>query len=330
MWWQVPASRRHTQAVHTRAQAWHTPALTLHTQAVHTRAQALRTHALTVHTQAVHTRPHKAHTARAQAVMSVWGQAQEPYKCSMRGVLGRRPALQQSPQSPPYASSAPARAGILTPLASWTYTRRALLQRSAGVPSPPPASSVLLLQCAQVFNPKNGMDSLVVTPISQASGRQRAGRAGRTGPGGCACASVCVYAWVGTLTPHSPTHGAGAGESCSIHTHAYARSRTCVLHKACGVRAARQRRMLGVCTCQAVYVVRHCCAAPLPACLQMQRLCAQAQSIGTWPHTSFVLHGGAPEAKELERGVCKTKVPEKNEPHALTIRRCAGRVAHGA
>ena len=35
----------------------------------------------------------------------------------------------------------------------------------------------------QVFNPKNGMDSLVVTPISQASGRQRAGRAGRTGPG---------------------------------------------------------------------------------------------------------------------------------------------------
>ncbi|KAF5836009.1 P-loop containing nucleoside triphosphate hydrolase protein [Dunaliella salina] len=37
----------------------------------------------------------------------------------------------------------------------------------------------------KVFNPKNGMDSLVVTPISQASGRQRAGRAGRTGPGKC-------------------------------------------------------------------------------------------------------------------------------------------------
>jgi ATP-dependent RNA helicase DHX8/PRP22 len=29
------------------------------------------------------------------------------------------------------------------------------------------------------------MDSLVVTPISQASARQRAGRAGRTGPGRC-------------------------------------------------------------------------------------------------------------------------------------------------
>jgi ATP-dependent RNA helicase DHX8/PRP22 len=30
-----------------------------------------------------------------------------------------------------------------------------------------------------VFNPKTGMDALVVTPISQASARQRAGRAGR-------------------------------------------------------------------------------------------------------------------------------------------------------
>ncbi len=29
------------------------------------------------------------------------------------------------------------------------------------------------------------MDSLVVTPISQASAKQRAGRAGRTGPGSC-------------------------------------------------------------------------------------------------------------------------------------------------
>jgi len=35
------------------------------------------------------------------------------------------------------------------------------------------------------FNAKLGMDSLVVTPISQASARQRAGRAGRTGPGKC-------------------------------------------------------------------------------------------------------------------------------------------------
>ena len=37
----------------------------------------------------------------------------------------------------------------------------------------------------KVFNPRSGMDSLIVTPISQASARQRAGRAGRTGPGQC-------------------------------------------------------------------------------------------------------------------------------------------------
>ena len=35
------------------------------------------------------------------------------------------------------------------------------------------------------YNPKLGMDSLVVAPISQASAIQRAGRAGRTGPGKC-------------------------------------------------------------------------------------------------------------------------------------------------
>ncbi|GAM26966.1 hypothetical protein SAMD00019534_101410, partial [Acytostelium subglobosum LB1] len=35
------------------------------------------------------------------------------------------------------------------------------------------------------FNPKNGMDSLVIAPISQAAAKQRAGRAGRTGPGKC-------------------------------------------------------------------------------------------------------------------------------------------------
>lgn len=40
--------------------------------------------------------------------------------------------------------------------------------------------------CKQkAYNPKLSMDSLVVTPISQASARQRAGRAGRTGPGKC-------------------------------------------------------------------------------------------------------------------------------------------------
>lgn len=37
----------------------------------------------------------------------------------------------------------------------------------------------------QVYNPKTGIDSLVVAPISQASAKQRAGRAGRTGPGTC-------------------------------------------------------------------------------------------------------------------------------------------------
>merc|ERR1712159_31787 len=36
-----------------------------------------------------------------------------------------------------------------------------------------------------VFNPKTGTESLVVMPISQASANQRAGRAGRTGPGKC-------------------------------------------------------------------------------------------------------------------------------------------------
>ncbi|KAM1172507.1 hypothetical protein ACFXTH_022726 [Malus domestica] len=36
-----------------------------------------------------------------------------------------------------------------------------------------------------VFNPKLGIDLLVVTPISQASAKQRAGRAGRTGAGEC-------------------------------------------------------------------------------------------------------------------------------------------------
>ncbi|EGR30133.1 hypothetical protein IMG5_140980 [Ichthyophthirius multifiliis] len=37
----------------------------------------------------------------------------------------------------------------------------------------------------KVYNPKLGMDSLIIAPISQASARQRAGRAGRTGPGKC-------------------------------------------------------------------------------------------------------------------------------------------------
>uniref|UniRef100_A0A5S6PYS7 RNA helicase n=1 Tax=Trichuris muris TaxID=70415 RepID=A0A5S6PYS7_TRIMR len=37
----------------------------------------------------------------------------------------------------------------------------------------------------KIYNPKTGMDSLVVSPISQAQAKQRAGRAGRTGPGKC-------------------------------------------------------------------------------------------------------------------------------------------------
>lgn len=36
-----------------------------------------------------------------------------------------------------------------------------------------------------MYNPKVGMDSLVVVPISAAAARQRSGRAGRTGPGKC-------------------------------------------------------------------------------------------------------------------------------------------------
>lgn len=40
--------------------------------------------------------------------------------------------------------------------------------------------------CKQkAFNPKLGLDQLLVTPVSQAQARQRAGRAGRTGPGKC-------------------------------------------------------------------------------------------------------------------------------------------------
>ena len=37
----------------------------------------------------------------------------------------------------------------------------------------------------KVYNPKIGMDSLNVTPVSQANAKQRSGRAGRTGPGFC-------------------------------------------------------------------------------------------------------------------------------------------------
>ncbi|OWB63872.1 hypothetical protein B5S29_g4886 [[Candida] boidinii] len=36
-----------------------------------------------------------------------------------------------------------------------------------------------------VFDPRSGMDSLIISPISKAQANQRAGRAGRTGPGKC-------------------------------------------------------------------------------------------------------------------------------------------------
>ena len=37
----------------------------------------------------------------------------------------------------------------------------------------------------KTFNPRNGMESLIVVPISRAAANQRAGRAGRTAPGKC-------------------------------------------------------------------------------------------------------------------------------------------------
>ena len=37
----------------------------------------------------------------------------------------------------------------------------------------------------KVYNPKIGMDALIVVPVSRANAEQRAGRAGRTGPGQC-------------------------------------------------------------------------------------------------------------------------------------------------
>ena len=58
-------------------------------------------------------------------------------------------------------------------------------------PPPPPDASTAAQVVdpgfgqQKVFNPKGGMDSLVVIPISQAAAKQRAGRAGRTGPGKC-------------------------------------------------------------------------------------------------------------------------------------------------
>ena len=37
----------------------------------------------------------------------------------------------------------------------------------------------------KVYNPRIGMDALQIYPVSHANAKQRAGRAGRTGPGQC-------------------------------------------------------------------------------------------------------------------------------------------------
>jgi hypothetical protein len=47
------------------------------------------------------------------------------------------------------------------------------------------ANSYDLSSLFQVFNPRVRVESLLVSPISQASAQQRAGRAGRTQPGKC-------------------------------------------------------------------------------------------------------------------------------------------------
>uniref|UniRef100_A0A8B9SXG9 ATP-dependent RNA helicase DHX8 n=1 Tax=Anas platyrhynchos TaxID=8839 RepID=A0A8B9SXG9_ANAPL len=53
-------------------------------------------------------------------------------------------------------------------------------------PAPPGSRKVVIATNIQkVYNSKTGIDQLVVTPISQAQAKQRAGRAGRTGPGKC-------------------------------------------------------------------------------------------------------------------------------------------------
>ncbi|GAB1316921.1 DEAH-box ATP-dependent RNA helicase prp22 [Madurella fahalii] len=53
-------------------------------------------------------------------------------------------------------------------------------------PAPPGGRKVIQAFVKQdAYDPKLGMDSLIVTPIPQGQANQRAGRAGRTGPGKC-------------------------------------------------------------------------------------------------------------------------------------------------
>jgi pre-mRNA-splicing factor ATP-dependent RNA helicase DHX16 len=49
----------------------------------------------------------------------------------------------------------------------------------------PPPDQLQGFNKQKTFNPRTGMESLIVTPISQAAANQRSGRAGRTGPGKC-------------------------------------------------------------------------------------------------------------------------------------------------
>lgn len=45
----------------------------------------------------------------------------------------------------------------------------------------------------KVYNPRMGMDSLQITPISQANANQRSGRAGRTGAGYVKSVILSIY-----------------------------------------------------------------------------------------------------------------------------------------
>jgi pre-mRNA-splicing factor ATP-dependent RNA helicase DHX16 len=60
---------------------------------------------------------------------------------------------------------------------SYTLSQRAL--------SPTAASLAAGFAKQNSYNPRSGMESLQVVPVSKASATQRAGRAGRTQPGKC-------------------------------------------------------------------------------------------------------------------------------------------------
>jgi pre-mRNA-splicing factor ATP-dependent RNA helicase DHX16 len=68
-------------------------------------------------------------------------------------------------------------------------TRKVVLATNIAETSLTIDNIVYVIDCGFVkqtaYNPRTGMDSLIVTPISKASANQRAGRAGRTAPGKC-------------------------------------------------------------------------------------------------------------------------------------------------